>query len=57
MDSMYSFTSGDIFAAVMIAAMLLTLVMLAISGIYEVYKLERGDEDVRHRPAKQNSDI
>lgn len=50
-------TGGETCAAIAFAVLIFSLAMLAAAGIQGSHKLERGDDDVRHRPAKQNSDL
>lgn len=50
-------TNGEMLAAILFAVLVFSLVMLSVSGIYKGYRLERSAENVRHRPAKQNSDL
>lgn len=57
MNYAFYLTDEAVAAAAVIAVLLLSLVMLAVSGLQKSIELERSAVNVRHRPAKQNADL
>ncbi len=57
MNHAFYLSDTELTAAAVLAVMLAVLAMLSVYSIYKSYKQERGEIDVRHRPAKQNADL